>query len=125
MRETSAVKQDGASHDDPEADTRSLMSWLRLHRRTFYRRGYVGLAPFSRFPWNYPVRGRTGESVYKRSQHFRSRPGGRGAGALPPGQPSFGLTPPAIGVPSGPARFLTPLPGPRAESGATRHLSVS
>ena len=41
---------------------------------------------------------------------------------LPPGQPSCGLTPPAIGFPSGPARFMTPLPEPRAEFGATRHL---
>ena len=68
------------------------------------------------------VRGRTGQSVYERSPHFSSRPDGRCASDLPPGQPSCGLAPPAIGSPSGPARFLTPLPGPRAELGATRHL---
>jgi hypothetical protein len=32
-------------------------------------------------------------------------PDGRSAAALPPGQPSCGLTPPAIGSPSAPARF--------------------
>jgi hypothetical protein len=36
---------------------------------------------------------------------------------------SFGLAPPAIGSPSGPARFLTPLSESRAESGATRRLT--
>jgi hypothetical protein len=32
------------------------------------------------------------------------------------------LAPPAIGSPLAPARSLTPLPEPRAEFGATRHL---
>src|SRR5262249_59309408 len=36
--------------------------------------------------------------------------------------PSYVLTPPAIGAPSGPARSMTPLPGSRAESGAMRRL---
>src|SRR5262245_14223841 len=68
------------------------------------------------------VRGRTGQSVYECSLRFSSHPGSRFAGNLLPGQPSCDLTPPAIGAPSGPARSLTPLPGPRAELGATRHL---
>jgi hypothetical protein len=50
------------------------------------------------------VRSRTGLNVYRYSSPLRSRPAGRWVSDLPPGQPSCGLTPPAIGAPSGPAR---------------------
>src|SRR6478752_3618731 len=55
------------------------------------------------------VRGRPEQNVYKHRPRFESRPDGRFATDLPPGQPSFGLTPRAIGAPSVPARSLMPL----------------
>src|SRR3954452_25413835 len=70
------------------------------------------------------VRGRTGRASTSLGCPLVS-PDGRSAAALPPGQPSFGLAPPTIGFSSAPARLLTPLPEPRAEFGATRHLTVS
>jgi hypothetical protein len=69
------------------------------------------------------VRGRTGQSIYKLRLPFESRPDGRGAAALPPGQPSFGLAPPAIGFPLAPARSLSAGSEPRAQLGPPRHLT--
>src|SRR3954451_18459245 len=55
------------------------------------------------------VRGRPEQNVYKHRPRFESRPDSRFATDLPPGQPSCGLTPSAIGAPSVPARSLMPL----------------
>src|ERR1041385_8209648 len=51
------------------------------------------------------VRGRTGQSVYKRSPplNLARRPE---ADALPAGQPSLDVAPPAIGSPSVPSPFV-------------------
>ena len=65
------------------------------------------------------VRGRTELSVYRRRLHLIS-PAGRCADTYRRASRSCGLAPPAISAPSVPARFLTPLPGPRAQLGVTR-----
>src|SRR5262249_45191562 len=55
------------------------------------------------------VRGSPEQNVYKLRPRFGSRPDGRFTTDLPPGQPSCGLAPSAIGSPSVPARSLMPL----------------